>query len=63
MNVEQVKNNGEALQIARDFAASENVNEGRAEAYAETWFDAGKGFHASSPADLRAYLARRFERP
>ncbi|AMP11991.1 hypothetical protein CAter282_4331 [Collimonas arenae] len=63
MAVDQVKTNMEALQIARDFATDENVNEGRVEAYAETWFDARKDADSSSPTDLRAYLASRFEHP
>jgi len=63
MTIETVKTNAEALQIARNFASSENINEDLAEAYAEAWFDAGKDFDASSPADLLAYLAKRFDKP
>lgn len=57
----QVKSVQEALEIARAFASRNDVNESRAEAFAKTWYEAGKDFDISSPDDLIAYLARRFE--
>lgn len=55
-----VTSHQQALDIARRFAAQHEVNEGRVEAYADAWFDAGKDFDCSSADDLRAYLKRRF---
>lgn len=63
MTIETVASNAEAIEIARKFAAVEDVNEDRAVAFAENWFDAGKDFDASAPTDLRAYLVRRFANP
>ena len=57
---EQVKSEQEALEIAREFASVNNLDDVKAEAYADAWYDAGKDFDVSTPADLRSYLARRF---
>jgi hypothetical protein len=57
----QVKSEQEALEIARAFASRNDLNESKAEAYAESWYDAGKDYDKSTPDDLRAYLARRFQ--
>lgn len=56
----QVKSAKEALEIAREFASLNSQDEVKAEAYAEAWYNAGKDFDVSTPADLRSYLARRF---
>lgn len=56
----QVKTFQEALEIARAFAALHEVNDSKAEAYAESWYEAGKDYDKASPDDLRAYLSRRF---
>lgn len=58
---QQVKTVQEALEIARAFAGRQELNGSTAEAYAETWFDAGKDFDKASADDLRAYLTRRFD--
>lgn len=58
---QQVKTAQEALEIARAFAGHHGRNESTAEAYAETWYEAGKDFDKASADDLRAYLARRFD--
>lgn len=50
----------EAVEIARAFAEKNELNEAKAEAYAETWFEAGKDHDKDSADDLRAYLAGRF---
>jgi hypothetical protein len=59
---ETVKSNQQAIEIARDYAFRKGVNESRAEAFAEVWFDAGKDFDESGPDDLRAYLNMKFNR-
>lgn len=57
-----VSSNQEALEIARDYASRKGVNETRAEAYAEVWFDAGKDDDKSGPEDLRLHLDLKFNR-
>ena len=59
---ETVKSNQRALEIARDYAHRKGVNETRAEAFAEVWFDAGKDFDKSGPDDLRSHLDMKFNR-
>jgi hypothetical protein len=50
----------QARRIAHEYAEKMGVNEARAEAYAEVWFEAGKDADASSADALRKYLDRRF---
>ncbi|RJF92675.1 hypothetical protein [Noviherbaspirillum saxi] len=57
----RVKTFQEALEIARAFAAHYDVHDSRAEAYAESWYEAGKDYDKASADDLRAYLLRRFD--
>lgn len=59
---EIVKSNQQAIEIARNYAYRNGVNESRAEAFAEVWFDAGKDFDKSAPSDLRALLDLKFNR-
>lgn len=56
----RVKTSQEALEIARQFASKNDMHVSNAEAYADTWFEAGRDFDKSSANDLRAYLGRRF---
>lgn len=60
MTIATVATHAEARQIARKYAHENDVNECRAEALAEMWFDAGKDFDLSSPADLCSHLRQRF---
>lgn len=57
----EVKSIEEARRIAREYADTEGLNDARAEACAEVWFDAGKDADASTADALRAYLRRRFD--
>jgi hypothetical protein len=50
----------QATEIARDYAQEKGVNVGRAETFAEVWFDAGKDFDKSGPEDLRSHLDMKF---
>nr|WP_057929868.1 hypothetical protein [Burkholderia ambifaria] len=59
--INEVQSIDEAKRIAREYANTEGVNDARAEAYAEVWFDAGKDADASTADALRAYLRRRFD--
>ncbi len=61
MNTKVVLTNTEAVRIAIQFAHDNNVNDTRAEAFAETWFDAGKDPDDSTQSALLSYLARKFE--
>lgn len=61
MSTKVILTNAEALRIASQFAHDNNVNDTRAEAYAETWFDAGKDPEDSTQSALLSYLARKFE--
>lgn len=58
--IDEVQSIDEARRIAHEFANTEGVNDVRAEAYADVWFDAGKDANASTVDALRAYLCRRF---
>ena len=57
----QVKSVQEALEIGRSFASQNDLDASKTEAIAKAWFDAAKEYDESSPSELRAYLARRFQ--
>ncbi|RZF23432.1 hypothetical protein EVC45_44610 [Paraburkholderia sp. UYCP14C] len=57
---DEVQDIDQARRIARRFASEEGVNEARAEAYADVWYEAGKDDDASTETALRAHLRRRF---
>jgi hypothetical protein len=57
---DEVKDIDQARRIARQFACDEGVNETRAEAYADVWYEAGKDDDAATEVALRAHLRRRF---
>lgn len=57
-----VKSIHKATEIARDYAHQQGVNEAKAEAYAEVWFDASKDFDRSGPEALIRHLDLKFER-
>jgi len=61
MSTKVVLTNAEAVQIASHFAHDNSVNDTRAEAFAELWFDAGKDPDDSTQSALLSYLARKFE--
>ncbi|MFP3606747.1 hypothetical protein [Paraburkholderia sp. OV446] len=56
----EVQDIDQARRIARQFASEQGVNEVRAEAYADVWYEASKDDEASTETALRAHLRRRF---
>lgn len=56
----RVESNHEALKIAQEYARNNDVNESRAEAIAEVWFDAGHDYDQESPEFLIRHLDRAF---
>ena len=60
MSTKIVLTNAEAIRIAIQYAHDNNVNDARAEAFAESWFDAGKDSEKSTQSALLSYLGKRF---
>ena len=61
-NATTVTSNHDALKIARDYAFRKGLNEARAEAFAEVWFDAGMDDDKFTPEALRLHLDLKFNR-
>lgn len=51
-----------AMAVAREWADFNNANESRCEAFASTWYEAGKDPEQSTARALKSYLQRRFEK-
>lgn len=60
MSTKIVLTNAEAVRIAFQYAHDNNVNDARAEAFAEAWFDAGKDTEQSTRSALLSHLGSRF---
>lgn len=57
-----IQSHDEAMSIARHWADLNNANEDRCEAFASTWYEAGKDPEQSTAQALQSYLQRRLER-